>query len=74
MITKRTLAPLSAGLLSTLLAAQPAYAYLDPGTGSMILQALVGVIAAVSVGFAALRHRIGDFFRRVFRRGRDDGR
>ncbi|ABV88588.1 hypothetical protein [Shewanella pealeana] len=30
----------------------PAYAYLDPGTGSIILQA---IIASVVVGFASLR-------------------
>tara|TARA_B110000008_G_scaffold224523_1_gene225400 strand:- start:657 stop:887 length:231 start_codon:yes stop_codon:yes gene_type:complete len=31
----------------------PAYAYLDPGTGSMVLQALIGGIA-VSVSFISL--------------------
>ena len=32
--------------LSTLLE-RPAYAYLDPGTGSLILQSLIGAIAGV---------------------------
>ena len=26
--------------------AQPAYAYLDPGTGSIVLQSLIGAVAA----------------------------
>ncbi|GIU46922.1 hypothetical protein [Shewanella algidipiscicola] len=37
---------------SILLFSSPAYAYLDPGTGSIILQA---IIAAIVVGFATLR-------------------
>jgi membrane protein implicated in regulation of membrane protease activity len=41
-----------------------AFAYVDPGTGSMIIQA---VIAAV-VGGAAI---IGAFWRRLFRKRRD---
>lgn len=30
----------------------PAYAYLDPGTGSMLLQALIGGIAAAGAMFS----------------------
>jgi len=37
--------------IGTLMYTSPAYAYLDPGTGSMLLQALIGGIAA---GFAVL--------------------
>ncbi|MFT5788736.1 MAG: hypothetical protein ACI8SJ_000843 [Shewanella sp.] len=40
-----------AAILLTMVSA-PAYAYLDPGTGSVILQAL---IAMVVVGFASLK-------------------
>jgi len=29
--------------------AGPAHAYLDPGTGSMILSALIGIVAAVAL-------------------------
>ena len=31
-----------------------AYAYLDPGTGSFILQVIIGFLAAVSAGFILL--------------------
>ena len=42
----------------------PAFTYVDPGTGSMIVQA---VIAALVVGGAF----IGAFWRKLFRRRRD---
>lgn len=61
--------PIKLVLLSTsalLALTSPAYAYLDPGTGSIILQAIVGGIAAVSVGFAAARHQLKAFFSKLF--------
>lgn len=43
-------------------AMQPAYAYLDPGAASMVLQALIGGVAA-TVGFFSLYYnRIKQFF------------
>ena len=44
-------------LLST-----PAYAYLDPGTGSMIVQGLVAALAVVSAAIAAFWTRIRQLF------------
>ncbi len=41
-----------------------AYAYLDPGTGSIILQALVGAIAAVSSYFYFYKKKVKDFFKK----------
>lgn len=41
--------PYRAGIAALLLwiaTAAPAYAYLDPGTGSIILQSLIGAVAA----------------------------
>jgi hypothetical protein len=47
----------------------PAYAYLDPGTGSILVQGLVAAIAVVSAALAAFWSRI----RRIFtRRGSPD--
>lgn len=37
---------------------QPAWAYLDPGTGSMLLQVILGGIAAVGVAIKLGWHRI----------------
>ena len=39
-------------------AATPAYAYLDPGTGSMLLQVILGGVAAVGVAVKLYWHRI----------------
>jgi hypothetical protein len=37
---------------------QPAFAYLDPGTGSMLLQVILGGIAAVGVALKLFWHKI----------------
>jgi hypothetical protein len=39
-------------------------AYLDPGTGSMILQAIVATLAGVAVAITSYRQKIMAFFRR----------
>ena len=36
----------------------PAYAYLDPGTGSMLIQGILGAIAAVGVALKLYWHKI----------------
>jgi hypothetical protein len=45
------------GLLTVALS-QPAYAYLDPGTGSIILQGMLGAIAAGLVFGRTYLHRL----------------
>lgn len=40
----------------------PAYAYLDPGTGGMLLQIIIGAIAGVGVALKMYWHRINAFF------------
>ena len=42
---------------------RPAAAYLDPGTGSMLLQALLGGVAAVAVIARLYWHRLSAVFR-----------
>ena len=44
----------------------PAYAYLDPGTGSMILQALVGGIAAGLAVISIYFQRIKTLYKNLF--------
>ena len=48
------------GLAIILLAlgAEPAFAYLDPGTGSMLLQVILGGIAAVGVAIKLFWYKI----------------
>jgi hypothetical protein len=42
--------------------APPAYAYLDPGTGSALLQALVGGVALVAAVVAHRWHQLRSWF------------
>jgi hypothetical protein len=44
--------------------AGPRLAYLDPGTGSLILQAVVASVAGAAVAFRSYRQRIAAFFGR----------
>ena len=45
-------------ILIALMFTQPAWAYLDPGTGSMLLQVILGGIAAVGVALKLFWHKI----------------
>lgn len=40
------------------LQAAPAYAYLDPGTGSLIIQSVIGAAAAVGITLKLYWHKI----------------
>ena len=46
------------------------FAYLDPGTGSILIQALIGVVAGVAVGVATYWARVRNWLR--LRKHRDD--
>ena len=50
-------------LAACLLIAPPAHAYLDPGTGSMLLSALIGLAAAVALGVKMFWYRLVGLFR-----------
>ena len=43
---------------------QPAAAYLDPGTGSVLLQGLIGAVAALALTLKLYWHRLIGLFRR----------
>ena len=51
-------------LVTWLLAEAPAQAYLDPGSGSMLLQVLLGGFAAVGVIGKLYWHRVTALFRK----------
>ncbi len=57
-------------LVACLAVARPAYAYLDPGTGSMLLSAVVGVAAAVGLAVKMFWYRLIGLFRGRSRGGR----
>ena len=45
-----------------LISIQPAYAYLDPGTGSMILQIILGGVAGMMVAGRVFWHQLLTLF------------
>lgn len=55
--------------LSLLGFATPAFAYLDPSTGSMILSAVVGLFATAGLAIKTYWYKL----KRLFRRGEDAG-
>lgn len=50
-------------LLAYLSIASPAQAYLDPGTGSMLVSALIGVAAALGLAVKMFWYRLVGLFR-----------
>jgi hypothetical protein len=57
--------------LFTLSAVSPAYAYLDPGTGSMFLQAVIASLLAAATAVGVFWQKIKGFFSRQ-KKGKDD--
>ena len=47
---------------------QNAYAYIDPGTGGIILQAIIGAIAATSLTIKIYWQKIKDFLKKRSKR------
>ena len=68
---KHSITPVAATLL-VLALSQPAHAYLDPGTGSIILQALLGGLAGVLIAGKLYWSKIKSFFRPQAKRPADD--
>ncbi len=66
--------PRLAVCLTVLLAlfALPAHAYLDPASGSMLLQMILGGIAGVALALKLFWHKILGFFGGKSQRGDDD--
>ncbi len=55
---------LCAAALVLVMLAPPAWAYLDPGTGSMIISAIVGLFATVGLALKTYWYKIKAFFRK----------
>ena len=49
--------------LASLSIASPAWAYLDPGTGSMLVSAVIGVAAALGLALKMFWYRVVGLFR-----------
>jgi hypothetical protein len=52
------------GLATMLSLSAPAHAYLDPATGSIILQALIGAVAGATLFFRTSLYRVKALFSR----------
>lgn len=46
------------GSILYITASSPAYAYIDPGTGSLIIQSIIGAIAAIGVTLKLYWHKL----------------
>ena len=70
MLRIRELAHSLAAVFALVLSATPAHAYIDPGTGGMLLQLLLGGLAGAAVIVRLQWERIREMTRRMFS-GRD---
>lgn len=59
------------GLIALLTAIIPekACAYLDPGTGSMIMQVIVASIVGAGAAIGVFKQKIADFFKNIGHKG-----
>ncbi len=57
-------------VLCGLVTSQDAYGYVDPGTGSIILQVLLGMILAASFWWRRFWRNLKPFFRKLFSHGK----
>ena len=69
---KKILIYLASNIIAIFLIVTNAYAYLDPGTGSFILQAIIGFLAALSAGFLYYWTKVKNFFLKLFKKNNND--
>ena len=48
-------------------------AYLDPGMGSIVLQAVIGIILGAGVVFRQSLYQVGSFLKKPFKRSDSNG-
>ena len=49
-----------------------AHAYIDPGTGSIILQAILGFIAVILAGASFYWHKFKSFIKKIFKKDKNE--
>ena len=69
---KKTLIYLTSNIIAIFLIVTNAYAYLDPGSGSFILQAIIGFLAALSASFLYYWTKVKNFFLKLFKKNNND--
>ena len=58
--------------LIILIVPNPVYAYLDPGTGSMLIQMIIGGIVAALFTIKMYWYRLKEFIKKIFGRSNQD--
>lgn len=58
---------ISSAAITAIVAPHLSFAYIDPGTGSFIVQAVLGVIFGASLALRIFWRKIWIFFKKVFR-------
>ena len=69
---KKILIYLISNTIAIFLVVTNAYAYLDPGSGSFILQAIIGFLAALSASFLYYWAKVKNFFLKLFKKNNND--
>tara|TARA_Y100000816_G_scaffold231791_1_gene177104 strand:- start:148 stop:378 length:231 start_codon:yes stop_codon:yes gene_type:complete len=69
---KKILIYLISNIITIFLIVTNAYAYLDPGSGSFILQAIIGFLAALSASFIYYWTKVKNFFLKLFKKNKND--
>ena len=69
---KKFLICLISNIIAIFLIVTNAYAYLDPGTGSLILQAIIGFLAALSAGFLYYWTKVKNIFLKFFKKNNNE--
>jgi len=67
------MAPAAVLLVVLLCASPPAFAYLDPSTGSMVVSAIVGIFASIALALKTYWYKVKAFFRRDSKRDSSTG-
>lgn len=62
MLDRRILAHCAVMTAIFVILAEPAYAYIDPGTGSVVTTAILGFFAAIGYTFRKYMYKIKDMF------------
>lgn len=70
-VPRRVAVALVVGIGIFLASAQPAFAYIDPGSGSYLFQLLIGAMLGAGVAIAAFWRRVRGFFSSRF--SKEDG-
>lgn len=60
---------IAAALIASATVSAPAQAYLDPSTGSMILSAIIGLLATIGLAVKTYWYRLKGMFRRAPKTG-----